>query len=102
MKGKAALLAGLGIGYVLGTRDGRERYEQLKAQANKAWNNPRVQQTASKAQTKAQETVKQAASTAQDKVRGSNETSTSSTGTPTQTSPAPDTVGASSPTRGPA
>jgi histidinol-phosphate/aromatic aminotransferase/cobyric acid decarboxylase-like protein len=105
MKGKAALLAGLGIGYVLGTRDGRERYEQIKAQATKAWNNPRVQEKADKAQTKAQEAVKQAAGTAQekvqDKVRGGSEDKTSAP-TPAPTSPAPDTVSASSPTHGPA
>jgi hypothetical protein len=29
-------------GYVLGARAGRERYEQIKRQANKAWNNPTV------------------------------------------------------------
>jgi hypothetical protein len=29
-------------GYVLGTRAGRERYEQIKRQATKAWNNPTV------------------------------------------------------------
>jgi hypothetical protein len=94
MKGKAALLVGLGVGYVLGTRDGRERYEQIKAQATKAWNDPRVQDKAGKAQTKAQEAVKQAASTAQDKVRGSGDDSAPAT--PAPTSPAPDTVSASS------
>ena len=43
MKGKILFLAGLGLGYVLGTRDGRERYEQIKAAAGKLWNDPRVQ-----------------------------------------------------------
>ncbi|HXR44179.1 MAG TPA: YtxH domain-containing protein [Pseudolysinimonas sp.] len=43
MKGKILFVAGLGIGYVLGTRAGRERYEQLKEQAARLWNDPRVQ-----------------------------------------------------------
>ncbi len=44
MKGKILFLAGLGLGYVLGTRAGREKYEQLKATAAKLWNDPHVQQ----------------------------------------------------------
>lgn len=43
MKGKILFVAGLGLGYILGTRAGREKYEQLKAQALKVWNDPRVQ-----------------------------------------------------------
>ncbi len=43
MKGKILFVAGLGIGYVLGTRAGREKYEQLKSGAMKLWNDPRVQ-----------------------------------------------------------
>lgn len=43
MKGKILFLTGLGLGYVLGTRAGREKYEELKNQANKVWNDPRVQ-----------------------------------------------------------
>lgn len=43
MKGKILFVAGLGLGYVLGTRAGREKYDQLKAQALKVWNDPRVQ-----------------------------------------------------------
>src|SRR5690606_32645408 len=43
MKGKILFVAGLGLGYVLGTRAGREKYEQLKEQALKVWNDPRVQ-----------------------------------------------------------
>jgi uncharacterized membrane protein YgcG len=43
MKGKILFVAGLGIGYVLGTRAGREQYERLKAQAARMWNDPRVQ-----------------------------------------------------------
>jgi len=43
MKGKILFITGLGIGYVLGTRAGRERYEQLKAAATNFWNTPAVQ-----------------------------------------------------------
>jgi len=43
MKGKILFVAGLGIGYVLGTRAGREQYEKLKTQAARLWNDPRVQ-----------------------------------------------------------
>ncbi len=44
MRGKILLVLGLGIGYVLGTRDGRARYNQMKNAALKVWNDPRVQQ----------------------------------------------------------
>jgi hypothetical protein len=43
MKGKILFVAGLGIGYVLGSRAGRERYESIKKSASKLWNDPRVQ-----------------------------------------------------------
>lgn len=43
MKGKILFVAGLGVGYVLGSRAGRERYESIKASALKLWNDPRVQ-----------------------------------------------------------
>jgi hypothetical protein len=43
MRGKILFVAGLGLGYVLGTRAGREKYEQLREAALKVWNDPRVQ-----------------------------------------------------------
>jgi transcriptional accessory protein Tex/SPT6 len=43
MKGKILFVAGLGVGYVLGARAGRERYESIKKSASKLWNDPRVQ-----------------------------------------------------------
>lgn len=43
MRGKAGLVVGLAVGYVLGTRAGRERYEQIKAQWLKVWNTDPVQ-----------------------------------------------------------
>lgn len=46
---KAPLLAGLAAGYVLGTRKGRERYEKIKSQAIRLWQDPRVQEKASQA-----------------------------------------------------
>ncbi len=43
MRGKILFAAGLAVGYVLGTRAGRERYEQMKRAAQGFWNDPRVQ-----------------------------------------------------------
>ena len=48
MKGKVGLLVGAAIGYVLGARDGRQRYDQIKAEANKLWRRPEVQDALAK------------------------------------------------------
>ena len=50
MRGKILFVVGLGVGYVLGTRAGREKYEQIKATASKFWNDPRVQKRVDDAQ----------------------------------------------------
>ena len=44
MKGKFLFVVGLGVGYVLGTRAGRERYEQIRQAAEDLWNQPKVQE----------------------------------------------------------
>ena len=48
MKGKIGLVVGLGVGYVLGTRAGRERYEQIKTQWLKVWHLDPVQEQVAK------------------------------------------------------
>jgi len=40
---KLTLLTGVAVGYVLGAKAGRRRYEQIKARANAIWHDPRVQ-----------------------------------------------------------
>lgn len=46
---KLMLLTAGAVGYVLGTRAGRERYEQIKSGAQKLKDNPTVQQKAREA-----------------------------------------------------
>ena len=48
MKGKIGLVVGLGVGYVLGTRAGRERYEQIRKQWLKVWHLDPVQEQVGK------------------------------------------------------
>lgn len=43
MKGKVAFVLGAAVGYVLGTRAGRERYEQIKRGAQRVWRTEPVQ-----------------------------------------------------------
>ena len=68
---KITTLAAVGVGYVLGTRAGRERYEQIAARARTFWSDPRVQRAAADARTAAaqkapmvKDTIKQAAGSA--------------------------------------
>ncbi|GAB3526529.1 YtxH domain-containing protein [Arthrobacter monumenti] len=49
MMGKIVTFGAMGVGYVLGARAGRERYEQIRAQAERLWSNPKVQRTVSQA-----------------------------------------------------
>jgi hypothetical protein len=46
MRYRLTFVAGLAVGYVLGTRAGRERYEQLKKAARRIAQNPAVRNTA--------------------------------------------------------
>lgn len=41
---KTGMMVGLGIGYVLGTRAGRERYEELRRMWDDFTGNPRVRE----------------------------------------------------------
>jgi hypothetical protein len=49
MRYRLTFVAGLTLGYVLGTRAGRERYEQLKKSAREIARNPAVRNTAESA-----------------------------------------------------
>ena len=43
MKGKLAFVVGAGVGYLMGTRAGRQQFEKIKGWAADTWNDPRVQ-----------------------------------------------------------
>lgn len=84
---KLALLTAAAVGYVLGTRAGRGRYEQIKRQAEKVWRTEPVQNTAHHAQDAAQqaaaeagqrvaETAKNVSSTVAEKAKDVSETVT--------------------------
>jgi hypothetical protein len=66
MKNKLVFGAGMGVGYVLGTRAGRGAYEQLKTRAQKLWNNPKVQDRV----TSTTDTLKTKAPQVQDSLKG--------------------------------
>ncbi|QBR91607.1 YtxH domain-containing protein [Nocardioides euryhalodurans] len=65
MKKLTILIAG-GVGYVLGSRAGRERYEQIKGLATKVKDDPRVQEKAQQAT----DLAKEKAPVVKDKVAG--------------------------------
>lgn len=45
---KTGVLVGLGVGYVLGSKAGRERYEEIRESWNRFVGNPSVQSVVSK------------------------------------------------------
>ncbi len=83
---KLPLLMAAVVGYVLGTRDGRERYDQIRNAALKVRNDPRVQEKARQAADVAREQapvikvkVTEGAHAAADKVKSTTGSSASST-----------------------
>jgi hypothetical protein len=50
MKGKILFVAGGLVGYVLGARAGRKRYEQIRSAASKVWEKPAIQNQVHQAQ----------------------------------------------------
>ncbi|MFJ4519925.1 YtxH domain-containing protein [Streptomyces sp. NPDC088810] len=68
MRYRLTFLAGLALGYVLGTRAGRERYEQLKKSARRIAQNPAVRSTAETAAQQGRSYAGKAFHTVSDKV----------------------------------
>jgi hypothetical protein len=68
MRTKVTFLAGFTAGYVLGSRAGRARYEQIRRAARAFATNPTVQSTASSLQHQAGEALTAAKDKAADKV----------------------------------
>lgn len=82
---KTGLLVGFGAGYVLGSKAGRERYEEIRATWNQVMGNPRVQRTLDRSRDvvetgtqrglqAVQEGVDKAAEGMNDRLRGSSTT----------------------------
>lgn len=89
---KIPLLASAAVGYVLGARAGRQRYDQIKSQADRLWRKPQVQSavddatgfaksTASDLGSKAADAASQAKDAASSKLSGSSGSGSSSSGT---------------------
>jgi hypothetical protein len=57
MRSKATFLAGFAVGYVLGSRAGRARYEQIRQASRSFMANPTVQSTASTLQHQAEDAL---------------------------------------------
>jgi len=78
MRYKATFLVGLAIGFVVGTRAGRERYEQMKKAATQVVQSPPVQKATQAAGAKATELTKAAKDKAATQVPKITETAKSS------------------------
>ncbi|MFJ6750490.1 MULTISPECIES: YtxH domain-containing protein [unclassified Streptomyces] len=68
MRYRLTFILGLATGYVLGTRAGRERYEQLRKAAQRVAQNPAVRNTAESAALSGREAASKAFGTVSAKV----------------------------------
>ena len=78
MRYRAAFFAGLAVGFIIGARAGRERYEQMKKAATQVAQSPPVQKATQVAGQKATELTKVAKDQAASRVPKLTETAKSS------------------------
>jgi hypothetical protein len=86
---KSGMLVGFGIGYVLGSKAGRERYEELRAAWDQFMGNPSVQRVVTKGREVVDTGVSKgirAVEDASEDVKSRLERSPTGTGTSTSTS----------------
>ena len=77
MRYRATFIAGLAVGFIVGARAGRERYEQIVKASRKVVENPTVQKASRAAGTKATELTKVAKDKAAERVPKLTETAKS-------------------------
>ncbi|SDC93709.1 hypothetical protein SAMN05660690_3017 [Geodermatophilus telluris] len=95
---KFSFLVGLGAGYVLGARAGRERYEQIRGLWSDAKDNPQLQGLAGMAQARADDVVSSVkAKMGRDAEPTGSATAGSATGRSTGTTTTPPATATSSP-----
>ncbi len=73
MAGNLGVMVGAGAGYVLGTRAGRERYQQIVEQARQLWQRPEVRDMAAKGRDRVGTGVERAAATAGERLQQARE-----------------------------
>lgn len=111
---KLGMLAAGAVGYVLGARAGRERYDQIVAASQRLWSNPKVQEASQQAQLYAREkapdigekvadvavdAAKTAAAKVADVVGSDDSSSGASNGTTTKKAAAKKTTAKKAPTK---
>nr|WP_296069130.1 hypothetical protein [uncultured Actinoplanes sp.] len=101
MRGKLMFITGLAAGFVLGSRAGREKYEEIRANAKKVWEHPSVQEAAGVAQAQATKLYSESKDKLQssklgEKLHVTSETGSSETTATTTTMPADSLAGSNS------
>jgi hypothetical protein len=79
MRGKLMFITGLAAGFVLGSRAGREKYEEIRSNAKKVWEHPSVQEAAGVAQAQANKLYSESKDKIQSSKLGEKLNTTSST-----------------------
>ncbi len=85
--GKMSFVVGAGLGYILGARAGRERYEKIKGAGAKVWESPKVQQNVHKVEAKVSDAARQRAGAVTDKVASTVKAKLGSNQTPPPATP---------------
>ena len=97
MNGKVAFVVGAAVGYLFGTRAGREQYEKIKASAKSALDHPAVKDKVTQAESVISDVVREQGAKVTDQVAnmvkerfssGSGSSSSSSTSTHSDTTDA--------------